>query len=137
MYDLATGDARVQSPEPLKYAQLLFSCVSGHGSLNVVAMIGISISPGPVRPTPTLSCKSRLTRRAAVRRDGCRTRRRGRRKRDAADATPCSSEPPEAAPPPGQRTGGFCQLVRGVGRRPRLVTRHLDYGKGDSQHRGH
>ena len=30
---------------------------------------------------------------------------------------PSSSETPEAAPPPGQRTGGFCQLVRIV-RRP-------------------
>ena len=28
-------------------------------------------------------------------------------------------EPPEAAPPPGQRTGGFCQLVRAV--RPLLL----------------
>src|ERR1043166_149142 len=25
--------------------------------------------------------------------------------------------PPEAAPPPGQRSGGFCQLVRAVRRR--------------------
>jgi hypothetical protein len=25
-------------------------------------------------------------------------------------------EPPEAAPPPGQRSGGFCQLVRAVRR---------------------
>src|SRR4029077_1606451 len=37
-----------------------------------------------------------------------------RTERSAAAVTPCSSEPPEAAPPPGQRTGGFCQLVRGV-----------------------
>jgi|ERR1043165_1371000 len=36
--------------------------------------------------------------------------------RTAADVTrACSSEPPEAARPPGQRTGGFCQLVRAVG----------------------
>jgi len=26
--------------------------------------------------------------------------------------TPSSSEPPEAAPPPGLEPGGFCQLVR-------------------------
>jgi len=40
----------------------------------------------------------------------------------AADVTrACSSEPPKAAPPPGQRTGGFCQLVRAVGRRLRYV----------------
>jgi hypothetical protein len=36
----------------------------------------------------------------------------------AADVTlACSSEPPEAAPPPSQRIGGFCQLVRVVSRR--------------------
>ena len=29
---------------------------------------------------------------------------------------PCSSEPPEAALPPAQRVGGFCQLVRAVRR---------------------
>jgi hypothetical protein len=32
-------------------------------------------------------------------------------------------EPPEAARPPGQRSGGFCQLVRAVGQPvPRLLS---------------
>jgi len=35
--------------------------------------------------------------------------------RTAADVTrACSSETPKAALPPGQGTGGFCQLVRAV-----------------------
>src|ERR1043165_1026795 len=65
----------------------------------------------------TLSCKSRLPclpREAA---------RRLPRLTHAVAGANCSRRdarvqfaPPEAAPPPGQRTGGFCQLVRAVGR---------------------
>ena len=40
-------------------------------------------------------------------------------------------EPPEAARPPGQQPGGFCQLVRGVSQR-RSIGMEYNFG-GDGQ----
>src|SRR3954470_11278590 len=70
----------------------------------------------PVGLTPTLSCKSRLTRlphrgtAAAATDENSQGARCGWR-----DAV--QFEPPGAGRPPGQRTGGFCQLVSVVRRR--------------------
>jgi hypothetical protein len=36
-------------------------------------------------------------------------------------------EPPKAARPPGQRTGGFCQLVRAVSRRYALAVAKVTF----------
>ena len=70
---------------------------------------------GLVWLTPTLSCKSRLTRLphrgmvAAATDEGSAGTTCGRH-------AAVQFEPPEAARPPGQRTGGFCQLVSVVRR---------------------
>ena len=63
----------------------------------------------------TLSCKSRPPHRGSPGGAAAAATNMQWRERDAADVTPAVQlEPPEAAPPPGQRSGGFCQLVRAV-----------------------
>src|SRR5438128_2233765 len=63
----------------------------------------------PLRLTPTLSC-TRARHAGLPRHDGCRARRRSRRKRDAAGVTQCSWFSPARERP-------ACLLERGVRRR--------------------
>jgi len=114
----ACGGAAAASPSPLASTDLrLHGCCTGLVNVIRVPRATILWDEGDERNQSSCppNAHSKLQKPphvpASPRHGGRRNWRKIRRERCAAAMPPCSCEPPEAARPPGQRTGGFCQLV--------------------------